>query len=106
MQLTGDARRTYNRQIGGRLVQPSDRHDVVKRGQRLYEAIIRPRVEPARAGQFVVLDVESGEYEVDSSKLTALNRLLARQPQAVPHIVRAGRPTAVTLGAAGIEGTR
>jgi hypothetical protein len=84
----------------------NNRHEVVERGQRLYQATIRSRVEPAHAGKFVVLDVETGDYEVDADKLAALNRLLARQPGAVPYIVRAGRPTAVTLGAASIEGLR
>lgn len=78
-------------------MHPTNRHDVVKRGQSLYEQTIRPRVEPAQTGQFVVLDVESGEYETDTDKLAALNRLMARRPQAVPYIVRVGRPAAVTL---------
>jgi len=85
---------------------PHSRHEVVERGQRLYQSSIRPRVEPAHAGEFVVLDVESGEYEVDAHKLAALNRLMARQPGAVPYIVRAGQPAAVTLGAAGVAGLR
>lgn len=85
---------------------PNSRHEVVERGQRLYQAAILPKVEPAHAGEFVVLDVESGEYEVDADKVAALDRLVARQPDAVPYIVRAGRPTAVTLGAAGIARLR
>jgi len=85
---------------------PKSRHDVILRGQALYERTIRAHVEPAHAGQFVVLDVESGEYEVDTDKLAALNRLIARQPQAIPYIVRAGHPSAVTLGAAGLRGIR
>lgn len=85
---------------------PNRRHEVIARGERLYQTTILPRVEPAHAGEFVVLDVESGEYEVDADKVAALDRLTARQPDAVPYIVRAGRPTAVTLGAAGIAGMR
>jgi hypothetical protein len=71
---------------------------VVQRGEALYAQEIRAHVEPTHNGQFVVLDVESGDYEVDANKLAALDRLLARQPEAVPYIVRAGHLTAVTLG--------
>lgn len=78
----------------------AQRHQVIQRGQALYEQVIRARVEPAHSGQFVVLDVETGEYEVDADKVAALNRLLARLPGAVPYVVRAGHMTAVTLGAA------
>jgi hypothetical protein len=82
-------------------MDPMARHEVVERGQRLYEEVIRPRVEPACTGQFVVLDADSGDYEVDADKLGALTRLTARRPQAVPYIVRVGRPAAVSLGPMG-----
>lgn len=79
----------------------NDRHAVIEQGQALYEATIRRVVEPGHAGEFVVLDVESGAYELHADKRVALDRLVARHPQAVPFIVRVGHPTAVTLGAAG-----
>ncbi len=85
---------------------PNSRHDIIQRGQALYEKTVRPIVEPARTGDFVVLDVESGDFEVNADKLVALNRLLDRRPLAVAYIVRAGRPTAVTLGAAGLRDAR
>ncbi|MCK6483787.1 MAG: hypothetical protein HUU22_04900 [Phycisphaerae bacterium] len=50
----------------------ADRHEVIQRGQAQYEESIRARVDPACAGQFVVVDVDSGDYEVDGDKLAAL----------------------------------
>ena len=57
---------------------PSNRHDVVAKGQAIYERNVRSQVEAVHAGKFVVLDVETGDFEVDVDKLVALNRLLAR----------------------------
>ena len=40
-----------------------------------------------------------------ADKLAALDRLVERQPRAVPYIVRVGCPTAVTIGGAGLKRT-
>lgn len=74
------------------------RRDTIERGQALYENVIRAHVEPQHNGRFLVLDVGSGEYEIDDNMLTALDRLRTRQPDAEPYVVRVGSPTAVTLG--------
>jgi hypothetical protein len=73
------------------------KHDVIERGQALYEASIRPLVEPQHNGKFLVMDVESGEYEIDANMLAALDRLRLNRPGAEPYVVRVGHPTAVTL---------
>jgi len=86
--------------------KPGNRNDVAQRGQALYEASIRSRVEPIHNGQFVVIDVESGEFEVDADKVKALDRLVARRADAVPYLVRAGHPTAMTLRAFRFETSR
>ena len=88
------------------VINRTDKHDVIERGQALYERTVRAQVEPAHNDHFVVLDVESGEYEVDADKLAALDRLIARLPGAVPYIVRAGHATAVNLGGAGLRVVR
>jgi len=37
----------------------------------LYESIIRPNVERDHFGKFLVLDTDSGEYEIDADHLAA-----------------------------------
>jgi hypothetical protein len=69
-----------------------------ERAKVIYAESIRARVEPARVGDFVVVDLESGDFEVDSEKLAALDRLRARRPDAKPFLLRAGYPTAAVLG--------
>lgn len=64
--------------------------EIVQRGE---ETVARDH-----AGHFVVLDIESGDFEVDPQDLAASNRLLARRPDAVPYGVRIGYPSAYRIG--------
>jgi hypothetical protein len=59
---------------------------------------IRAEVEPQHTGKFVVVDIETGEYEVDQSDLVATKRALAKRPDAVLYGLRIGYPTAYRLG--------
>jgi hypothetical protein len=72
--------------------------EIGRRGQVLYEQTLRDRVEAGNEGKFLVLDIESGEYEIDEDDLTASRRLEARQPGAVIYGVRIGHPAAYRLG--------
>jgi hypothetical protein len=72
--------------------------EVGRRGRELYEKKLRALVEPAHTGQFLVLDILTGDYEIAADDLTASDRLLARNPQAVLYGVRIGSPTAYRLG--------
>jgi len=66
-------------------------------------ADIRPKVEPAHAGEFVIVDVLTGDYEVARDDLTASHRMLARNPGAVMYGIRIGSPAAYRIGGFGTE---
>jgi hypothetical protein len=72
--------------------------EVADRGEALYEQRIRPHVEATHQGQFVVVDIETGDYEIDADDLAATKRALAKRPDAVLYGVRIGSPTAYRLG--------
>ena len=72
--------------------------EVESRGEDLYQQQIRPKVEAANRGKFVVIDIETGDFEVDEDDLQATQRALAKRPDAVLYGVRIGYPTAYTLG--------
>ena len=72
--------------------------EVVSRGEEIYDQHIRPKVEAGNKGKFVVIDIETGEYEVDEDDLQATKRALAKRPEAVLYGVRIGYPTAYNLG--------
>jgi len=68
-----------------------------QRGQALYDQKIRPQVEQDHRGKFLILDVNTGDYEIDAEDLTASKRLLARRPNAALFGVRIGRRAAYRL---------
>jgi hypothetical protein len=72
--------------------------DIARRGQALYDQHIRAKVEGRHKGEFLVLDIESGEYEIDASELAALQRAKAKHPDAALYILRIGYPTAYRVG--------
>ncbi len=67
-------------------------------GEEIYEQQVRRIVEAENKGKFVVIDIETGEYEVDEDDLQATKRALAKRPNAVLYGLRIGYPTAYTLG--------
>jgi hypothetical protein len=72
--------------------------EVARRGQELYEGKIRQKVEPEQIGRFLVVDIESGDYEVADDDLAASDRILARRPNAILYGLRVGRDYAYRLG--------
>jgi hypothetical protein len=72
--------------------------EIAARGEALYDRDIRSMVEGTHHGKFLVLDIETGDYEIDADDLTATMQLLKRQPDAVSYGVRIGYPTAYRLG--------
>ena len=67
------------------------KEEIARRGEELYEHSIRSKVETDFDGDIVAIDVGSGDYEIDSSILPAVDRLRARHPDAEPYIMRIGR---------------
>jgi hypothetical protein len=72
--------------------------EIAVRGEAIYDRDIRSKVEGTHHGKFLVLDIETGEYEIDDEDITATKRLLARRPDTVTYGVRIGYPTAYRLG--------
>ena len=55
-------------------------HDIESRGKAIYEEKIRHNVDDTHRGKFAVIDVDSGDYEIDSDLVAALDRLDGRRP--------------------------
>ena len=72
--------------------------EIEQRGQELYDQQIRARVEADNKGKFLVLDIKTGEYEIDESEITALKRIKSKNPDAALYFLRVGYPTAYKLG--------
>lgn len=69
-------------------------HQIAERGEALFKRNIRPLLHVRHRGKFLVLDVESGEYEIDRDELAALGRMRAKRPFAQLYLLRIGHATA------------
>ena len=70
---------------------------VASRGNELYVTRIRELTRGTAKGDFVVIDIHSGDFEVDSDDLTATMRLMERRPDAITWAVCVGYPAAYNL---------
>ena len=62
------------------------------------EQDLRASVEAQHRGKLLVLDIETGEYEIDTDDLAATRRALAKRPDAVLYGLRIGSPAAYRIG--------
>ena len=72
--------------------------EIVRRGQALYEQRLRAQVAAGNMGKFLVLDIETEEYEIDTDERAALQRAKAKRPDAPLYLLRIGSSTAYRLG--------
>lgn len=73
--------------------------EIARRGEELYKKQIRPRVETAdNIGKQIVIDIETGGYEIDSDGLAASHRLLTKHPGAALYGARIGYDAVYALG--------
>jgi hypothetical protein len=72
--------------------------ELAARGESLFDQCVRPFLRPADDGKYVAIDVNSGDYVVDSDDHAAVMRLLADRPAADIWLMRAGFPTTYRIG--------
>lgn len=71
---------------------------IADKGEKIYEETIKPSINfEQEKGKFVVIDVNTGDYEIDKRDVTATRRLRERHPEAFTYAVRVGRPTAYRM---------
>ena len=72
--------------------------EVCDRGEEIYENQIKSLVEPHETGNFIVIDIETGDYEIDEVMLKASRRLRERRPDSVRFGARVGYDSAYHIG--------
>ena len=71
---------------------------IAARGQAIYRKKIRPLVYPQMRGKIVVIDVDSGDYEIDDDDARAFQTLLQRRPGARTWAERVGYKALYSTG--------
>jgi hypothetical protein len=69
------------------------KEEIVKRGDAIFEKDIRSHLKGRDPMDYVVIDIETGDYEVDTDNLTACLRLRERNPDAQIYGRRVGSRT-------------
>jgi hypothetical protein len=72
--------------------------ETVRRGQELYERDIRPAVEAENIGKYIVIDIETGEYEIGTDYHAVARQMLAKKPNAALSVLRIGYPAVGRIG--------
>jgi hypothetical protein len=75
------------------------REEVARRAKQLYESVIRDRVEiDENIGKMVIIDIETGDYEIDETGLKSSHSLMKKHPNARLFGIRIGYNVAVSFG--------
>ena len=73
-------------------------HEVATKGEEIYAQQLKEKLEPTHTGKFLVIDVDTGSYEIDADEVAALQRAMARNPHGARYLKRIGHPVAHRLG--------
>lgn len=74
--------------------------DVEQRGEEIFVRDVEARVSNEDAGNYVLIDVDSGDFEVDQNEELAAKRLRARRPDGRVWMRRVGSRVSRRFGAA------
>jgi hypothetical protein len=84
-------------------IQGLSAEEVVRRGRAIYENKLRSELEPGNKGKLLVINVETGEYEMDADDVAAGERAKSRFPHAPLFTMRIGYRAAYRLGGRALE---
>ena len=77
-----------------------DKTEFARRGDDLYDSVVRARVEPAHNGEIVAIDIKSGDWEVGPDEVAACARLEQSRPDAQIWFTRVGSGSVRHFGGA------
>lgn len=72
--------------------------EVAARAKAIYEQQIRDKVEPEQIGKYLVLDIETGAYEIDEDDIAVMKRASAKHPNGTLYGLRIGYRTMGRIG--------
>jgi hypothetical protein len=72
--------------------------EIWRRGQEIYDRALKPKLEPAHNGEFIVINIVNGDYFVDPDEDRAIDAALERYPDELFYIGMVGHPTAHRIG--------
>lgn len=76
---------------------PTDWEEVARRGRELYERHLRAQLEPAHQDQFVVIDVDTGDYFLGATSQEAFEAAERQRPGGKFYLARVGHAAAIRI---------
>jgi hypothetical protein len=84
--------------------QASHHDDISQLGQKVYRERIEPMLSTNDKGRFVVIDVDSGDYEIADRDIDATMTLMKRREPGRFYGLRVGHKAAYRLGTRSLRG--
>lgn len=75
--------------------------EIARRGEEIYERDIRPGIEREHTGEFLVVDVTTGDYELSADEAEAFQRAEENNPEGLFYLMRVGYRAAHRIGDGG-----
>lgn len=72
--------------------------EIVRRGREIYERDVRGEVEGDHDGEFLVVDVATGDYAVGEDQDEVFDRAEAKNPDGLFYLMRVGHRAAHRIG--------
>ena len=72
---------------------------ISSRGRAIYEEKLRTDIEADNIDKFLIIDIETGEYEIDSDDMAASDRAHRKHPNGAFYGMRIGRRSSGSIGA-------
>jgi hypothetical protein len=88
---------SYTGDMDGALTPRYSKEEFARRGEEIYDRDILSQMKPEDKGKFVLIDIETGAYELDWDEMVASDRLFVRHPDAQVWMRRVGFPYARRL---------
>jgi hypothetical protein len=76
----------------------SSNSQVAEVAQDIYDRKLKTLLEAEHFGEFLVIDVSTGDYEVDQDSTAAFDRMIARHPVGERFLIRIGHKAAFNVG--------
>ena len=67
-----------------------DREAFARRAEEYYDRVLRAKLEPEHKGEYLFLDADTGDYELDADQLAAMRRARVKHPGTIFYIMRIG----------------
>ncbi len=75
-----------------------NKEQIATRGRAIYERNLRATIEADNFNKFVIIDIETGDYEIDSDDFAASDRAHQKHPEGAFYGMRIGQRSSGTIG--------